>query len=138
MADDEPGEVLIDLAGLGERIVAVPVPDSRYQSLCAVEGGLAWLREPLTGELGEGGASLDDDRPRPALEHFDIKRVRCTELIDEVNWFEASGDGTRLVVRDHHRVFVVPADRKADADNADDRVSVDLRSMMPAQLPAGA
>ncbi|HET9896050.1 MAG TPA: S41 family peptidase [Streptosporangiaceae bacterium] len=126
VTDDEPGEVLIDLAGLGDRIVALPVPDSRYQSLRAVDGGLAWLREPLTGDLGEGGASLDDDRPRPALEHFDIKRVKCTELIDEVNWFEASGDGTRLVVREHHRLFVVPADRKADADNADDRVSVDL------------
>ncbi len=124
--DEEPDEVVIDLAGLDERIVAVPVPDSRYQSLRAVEDGLAWLREPLTGDLGEGGASPDDDRPRAALEHFDIKRVKCTELIDEADWFEASGDGARLVVRDHHRVYVVPANRKADSDNADDRVSVDL------------
>ncbi len=124
--EDEPDEVVIDLGGLGERIVALPVPDSRYQSLCAVEDGLAWLREPLTGDLGEGGASPDDDRPRASLEHFDIKRVRCTELIEEADWCEASGDGTRLVVRDHHRVYVIPANRKADSDNTDDRVSVDL------------
>ncbi len=122
----EPTPVTIDLDGLGERIVALPVPESKYASLTAVDGGVAWLREPLTGELGESGASLDDDQPRPSIEYFDIKRVKCTELVDEADWFVASGDGTRLVVRDHHRVFVIPANRKADAENADDRVGVDL------------
>ncbi len=117
---------VIDIEGLNSRISPVPVPESRYASLRAVEGGLAWLREPLTGNLGEGGARLDDDAPRPALEFFDIKRARCTELAAEVNWFEASGDGTRLVIRDRPQLFVVPATRKADSDNSDDRVSVDL------------
>jgi tricorn protease len=138
-AKDEPGKdaagesdwddvepVEIDLEGLGDRIVPLPVPESIYASLSAVEGGIAWLRKPLTGELGESGASPDDAQPRPALEHFDIKRVKCTELMDEVDWFAASGDGTRLVVGDDHRVFVIPANRKPDSDNPDDRVCVDL------------
>lgn len=124
--DNDVEPVVIDVTGLGDRIVALPVPESIYASLTAVEGGLAWLREPLTGELGESGASLEDDQPRPSLEHFDIKKVKCTELVDEVDWFRASGDGTRLVVRDNHRVFVIPASRKADSDNPDDRVTVDL------------
>ncbi len=125
-AGDDGKPAQIDLEGISDRIVRVPVPDSQYASLRAVDGGLAWLREPLTGELGEGGASLDDDQPQSALEHFEIKRAKCTELIDEADWFTASGDGTRLVVRDGHRVFVIPASRKADSDNTDDRVSVDL------------
>ncbi len=66
------------------------------------------------------------DDPRPSLEYFEIKRSKCTELDDEVNWFEASGDGTRLVVRDRGRLYIVPANRKADTDNTDDQVSVDL------------
>jgi tricorn protease len=123
---DDVEPVAIDIEGLGDRIVALPVPESIYASLTAVEGGVAWRREPLTGELGESGARPDDDQPRPSLEHFDIKRVKCTELVDEVDWFRASGDGTRLVVRDNHRVFVIPANRKADSDNPDDRVTVDL------------
>jgi tricorn protease len=123
---DEPATVVIDLDGLGERIVSVPVPESRYRSLAAVDGGIAWLREPLTGELGESGASLDDEQPRPSLEYFDIKRVKCTELADEADAFAVSGDGTRLVVRDQHRVFVIAANRKADSDNSDDRIAVDL------------
>src|SRR5262249_29996099 len=90
----------IDLEDLSPRIVQVPVPESKYSSLQAAEGGLAWLRQPLTGNLGEGGARLEDDQPRPALEYFDIKRSKCTELADELNWFDASGDGSRLVIRD--------------------------------------
>ncbi|MDR2983579.1 MAG: PDZ domain-containing protein, partial [Nocardiopsaceae bacterium] len=118
--------VAIDLDGLSARIVQVPVPESRYSSLQATEGGLAWLREPLTGNLGEGGARPDDDHPRPSLEYFEIKRSKCTELADEVNWFEASGDGSRLVIRDGQQLTVVPANRKADPDNSEDRINVDL------------
>ncbi|HET7013667.1 MAG TPA: S41 family peptidase [Streptosporangiaceae bacterium] len=123
---DEPAEVTIDLEGLNGRIVSLPVPESRYSQLRAVEGGFAWLVEPLSGNLGEGGASPDDESPRAALDHFDIKRAKCTELVDEADEFAVSGDGTRLVVRDRHQVFVVPANRKADSDSTDDRVSVDL------------
>jgi tricorn protease len=118
--------VVIDLDGLSARVVQVPVPESRYSSLRAVDGGLAWLRQPLTGNLGEGGARLDEDNPRPALEYFEIKRSKTTELADEVNGFDASGDGTRLVVRDRNQVLVVPANRKADSDSTDDRITVDL------------
>jgi tricorn protease len=118
--------VAVDLDELSARIVQVPVPESRYSSLRATEGGLAWLREPLTGNLGEGGANLDDDHPRPSLEYFEIKRSKCTELADEVNWFETSGDGSRLVIRDGQQLTVVPANRKADPDNSDDKISVDL------------
>ena len=118
--------VAVDLDGLSARIVQVPVPESRYSSLRAADGGLAWLREPLTGNLGEGGARLDEDTPRPALEYFDVKRSKCTKLADEVNWFEASGDGSRLVIKDGSQLVVVPSNRKADPDNSEDRISVDL------------
>ncbi len=123
---DDAKPVHIDLDGLGTRIVQVPVAESRYRSLRAVDGGIAWLRDPLAGNLGDGGAHPDDDHPRPVLEYFDIKRAKCTELMSEVSWFEPSGDGTRLAVYDGHQLLIVPASRKADSDDADDRVSVDL------------
>ena len=129
--------VTVDLDGLSARIVQVPVPESRYSSLRAAEGGLAWLREPLAGNLGEGGARLDEDSPRPSLEYFDVKRSKCTELADEVNWFAASGDGSRLVIKDGKQLFVVPSNRKADPDNSEDRISVDLsRARFLADPPA--
>lgn len=118
--------VRVDLDGLQERIVQVPVPEARYDSLHTAEGGLAWLKVPLTGNLGQGGARPGDDHPRPSLEYFDLNRVRTTELCGQVDWFTVSGDGARLVLRDKDQLLVVPANRKADPDNADDRVSVDL------------
>jgi tricorn protease len=129
--------VAIDLEGLNTRVVQVPVPESRYSSLRAAGGGLAWLREPLAGNLGEGGAKLDEDHPRPSLEYFEIKRSKCTELADEVNWFAASGDGSRLVIRDGQQLTIVPANRKADPDNSEDRISVDLSRARFLADPAG-
>jgi len=122
---DTPAPVTVDAEGLATRIVQVPVAESRYASLRAVKGGLAWLKEPVTGELGEGGAKLGDAAPRPSLEHFDLEAQRCTELAGELDWFEASGDGSVLVVSDHGKLSVVPADRKPDPDNPADRVTVD-------------
>ena len=122
---DTPAPVTVDVEGLATRIVQVPVAESRYASLRAVKGGLAWLKEPVTGELGEGGAKLGDAAPRPSLEHFDLEAQRCTELAGELDWFEASGDGSVLVVSDHGKLSVVPADRKPDPDNPADRVTVD-------------
>ena len=118
-------EVQIDTENMLDRIVAVPVPESRYSRLRAVRGGLAWLREPVTGNLGLGGALLSDDAPRPALERFDFGRRETRELADEVDWFEVSKDGTRLVVSDHDDLTVLPAAHKADGENPDDRVRID-------------
>ena len=121
----KPPKVTIDFDGSAARVVGIPVPESRYESLHAVKGGLAWLREPFSGNLGQGGARLTDEAPRPTLERFDIQRQKVTELREDVDWFAASGDGTRLVVSDHSKLTVLPADRKADPDNPDDHVSVD-------------
>jgi tricorn protease len=132
--------VVIDADGLAERVVTLPVPESRYSRLRAVKGGLAWLREPVKGELGLGGATPDDDAPRPALERFDFAKRAVTELASETDWFEASGDGTRLVLSDHDELTVVPADRKADADdddNGDDKIVIDRsRARFSANPPA--
>ena len=121
-----PSAVTVDPEGLPGRVVGVPVAESRYSSLRAVSGGLAWLKEPLAGVLGEGAADPDASRPRPALERFDLAQRTSTELISGLNWFEVSGDGQRLVVRDGDSLRVVPSDRKADGDSPADTVTVDL------------
>ena len=129
---DGPGDaalvppVSVDTEQMASRVVQVPVPESRYAGLRAVKGGLAWLREQVTGNLGEGGASPGDDGPRPALERFDIAQQRCTELAGEVDWFEVSGDGSRLVVSDDGDLSVIPAEHKPDSDDPADRLHVDL------------
>ena len=123
--DDAPPPVRVDAEGLPTRVVSLPVPESRYASLHAVTGGFAWLKEPVTGVLGEGAAMPDSKRPRSTLERFDLGRRKTTELVGGLDWFEVSGDGEWLVIRDGSELRVVPSQRKADPDGADS-VQVDL------------
>jgi tricorn protease len=120
----EQAAVTVDPAGLAERVVPIPVEEGRYRSLRAVRGGLVWLRTPVTGVLGEGGAGPDEDRPRPALQRFDLRKREVKELVAALDWFRVSGDGTRLVVRDRDELRVLPSARKAD--DAAETVTVDL------------
>ena len=117
--------VSVDAEGLPARVAGVPVVEARYSGLRAVKGGLAWLREPVSGVLGESSAHADDDAPRPSLERFDLAKREVTELVGEVDWFEVSGDGTRLVVMDGEDLQVLPSEHKEDHDSAE-RVTVDL------------
>ncbi len=119
----EPAAVTIDADGLTGRVVPIPVTEARYSALQAVKGGLAWRRGPVSGVLGEGGAAVDDDTPRPALERYDLRKREVTELADELDWFDVSGDGTRLVVRDHDELRVMPSSGKRDDDG--ESVTVD-------------
>ena len=118
--------VSVDPAGLSSRVVGVPVPEGRYSGLRAVKDGLAWLREPVTGVLGESAPNLDDDAPRPSLERYDLRKREVTELAAELDWFTVSGDGTRLVVKDHDEVQVVPSESKEDDHSSGEVVTVDL------------
>ncbi|HEY0933373.1 MAG TPA: S41 family peptidase, partial [Trebonia sp.] len=117
----------VDTDAISSRVVAVPVDESRYYYLAAGKGGLLWMRYPLSGVLGEGGADPDDDaNRRPALERFDLRKREATVIAGELSWFRVSGDGSRLVIGDHSDVRVVPSDRKVDNGASDDVVSVDL------------
>ena len=115
----ERTEVSVDAEGLPGRVVGVPVIEARYSGLRAVKGGLAWLREPVAGVLGEGSASAEDDAPRPVLERFDLGKREVTELVGELDWFDVSGDGTRLVIRDHGDLRVLPSEQKEDRGAAE-------------------
>jgi len=117
--------VSVDPEGLPGRVVGVPVIEARYAGLRAVKGGLAWLREPVAGVLGEGVAGPEDETPRPVLERFDLRKREVTELVGELDWFDVSGDGTRLVVKDQGDLRVLPAEHKEDHGSAES-VTVDL------------
>ena len=117
--------VSVDPEGLPGRVVGVPVIEARYAGLRAVKGGLAWLREPVAGVLGEGAASPEDEALRPVLERFDLRKREVTELVGELDWFDVSGDGTRLVVKDRGDLRVLPAEHKEDHGSSES-VTVDL------------
>ena len=115
----------MDPDGIVGRVVGVPVVEARYSGLRAVKGGLVWLREPVAGVLGEGAANPEDDAQRPLLERFDLRKREVTELVAELDWFDVSGDGTRLAVKDHDELRILPSEHKDDHGSGES-VTVDL------------
>jgi tricorn protease len=124
---------VVEARGLAERVTPFPVPASKYSSLTAVHGGLAWLRWPISGALGETFANPADPSARPTLELFDLAKSRRTELLRHLDWFEVSGDGTRLVVHDEGELAVLPAGERPDEDSV---VVLDMRRILHEVDPA--
>ncbi|MEU4352547.1 S41 family peptidase [Streptomyces sp. NPDC023838] len=127
---EEPGDgtVTVEVEGLESRVTPFPVAASKYSALHPVSGGgLVWLRWPISGALGETFANPADTSGRPTLEHFDITKARKTELVDHLDWFAVSGDGSRLVVVDDGDLRAVPATESGDSDST---VYLDLRRIL--------
>ena len=127
-ADGSPPPVHVDVDGLAERAVAVPVAAGLLTSLSAVRGGLVWQSHPITGVIGSGRPD-NESPPRPSLRRWDFENRRTSTLVDTLDWYRASGDGTKLVVRDGDAVRVVPADhpvKPAEGDQPSEAVDVDL------------
>ncbi|MGM1063525.1 S41 family peptidase [Saccharothrix sp. Mg75] len=121
---DENPITVVDLEGLADRVVPVPVGAAGYAGLTAAKGGLLWLRSSLRGVLGDNLPS-GARPPRAVLERFDLAKSRAEVLVDGLDAFDVTGDGQRVVVQDGGDLRVVPADRKVDPDDGDS-VEVDL------------
>jgi tricorn protease len=135
--EDESGDgaaVTVELEGLESRVTPFPVPASKYSALHPVAGGgLVWLRWPISGALGETFVDPDDTSERPTLEHFAIGKAKKTELVEHLDWFAVSGDGSRLVVVDEGDLRAAPATESGDSDST---VWIDLRRILHEVDPA--
>ncbi|WP_415923819.1 S41 family peptidase [Streptomyces scabiei] len=132
--EDTDGTVTVETEGLENRVTPFPVTASKYSALYPVSGGgLVWLRWPISGALGETFANPDDMTGRPTLEHFDISRAKKSELVEHLDWFAVSGNGSRLVVVDEGDLRAVPATESGDGDST---VWIDLRRVLHEVDPA--
>ncbi|MDO0933847.1 S41 family peptidase [Streptomyces sp. DG2A-72] len=134
--DDEGGDgaVTVEVEGLESRVTPFPVAASKYSALYPVSGGgLVWLRWPISGALGETFANPDDTTGRPTLEYFNITKAKKSELVEHLDWFAVSGDGTRLVVVDEGDLRAVPSTESGDSDTT---VWIDLRRILHEVDPA--
>ena len=120
-----PPATVIDADGLEDRAVAFPVPAGRYRDLRTAPNGVWWLSEPLTGTLGAGRAAAAPPE-RPTLHRWDFVNRRAAVIVDALDSYAVSGDGTRIVVRDGESVLVLPADHKVEPPGEGERIQVDL------------
>ncbi|MFT5463262.1 MAG: tricorn protease [Planctomycetota bacterium] len=80
---EEDAQPSIDLEGIGQRILALPLGSAQYRNLVAVKGGLLFL------EQGSSGS--------PSLRKFDLKEREAKTLREDVTGFGLSGDGETLL-----------------------------------------
>ena len=97
---EPPGDdtVRVDPQDMAERLVPFPVIASKYSDPAAVEGGVVWLRWPISGALGQTFANPEDLSGQPALEYFNLDLCESEVLAEDVSGYAVSGDGSTIVL----------------------------------------
>jgi tricorn protease len=89
-----PVTVKIDLDGIGQRILALPVPARNYGSMLGGKSGVLFLAEaPLI--IREG----DYENLKQTIQRFDLEKRKVEKFLDEANAFAVSFDGEKLLYR---------------------------------------
>jgi tricorn protease len=85
----------IDLAGIEQRILALPLPSANYGDLASTEKALLFLEAGRRG----GGGGFGGGGGGPELKKFDFDSKKAESLLAGVSSFSVSADGESLLVR---------------------------------------
>jgi len=109
-------KVVIDLAGIQERVFELPLPAGVFNGLAVGEKALFFIDR----ESRAAG--------RPKLQAVEIKNrgVQAKTLMEDVSGFEMTADGKKLLVRKGGDVFVIDAGTAAPAPQTLAERRVDL------------
>ncbi len=105
--EEKAPEFRIDLDGLASRVIEVPAPPKNYTVL-AMAGDRVLLRS--------------QDQDGPALTYYDLKAKKGGKVAAPAAFFQVSGDGKKLLIRNGASLQVVDASA-ADVKADDGRVS---------------
>ncbi|HKV40995.1 MAG TPA: PDZ domain-containing protein, partial [Blastocatellia bacterium] len=96
-AKKEPEPVRIDLEGLDQRIIALPIPSLNFLDLQEGKPGTVYLLElPPSGPLDAGGAQ---GPPRLTLHKFDLEKRKFDKVIEGISFFKVSYNGEKILYR---------------------------------------
>ncbi|MGH9107038.1 MAG: S41 family peptidase [Acidimicrobiales bacterium] len=88
-----PTPVPVDLEGISERVVELPVPEARYEGIVALEGKVLLLSRPLEGSLGHPWVS-EQVAANGVLECYDLVEDRRETFLSDVVDFTVNSDRT--------------------------------------------
>lgn len=111
--DREPvSDVVVDLAGIADRIVPCPVPEGRYAAVLGVPGGVLLHSVPLRAPDPE----QPEDGPNGTVTLLDFTTGRLTPHLDGVDGLTVEPAGELLLHRTDSRLRVVRT-REVPADD---------------------
>jgi len=85
-------EVRIDLAGIDQRILALPIPAREYISLAAGKTGVLFLTEQVQNPAAPPG-----ERQTATLYKFDLKKRKTDKVLENLRRFTLSADGEKML-----------------------------------------
>ena len=91
---DEPVVVKIDIEGIGQRILSLPIPAKNYLNLLPGKSGIIFLAEGPQVITGEDGPNLNQ-----TIQKFDLSKRKVDKVMDEINDFTVSFDGEKILYR---------------------------------------
>jgi tricorn protease len=104
----EPVKVQIDFDGLDQRILALPIPARNYLGLFAGKEGVLYLLEaPLV--------DVEPDPTRVTVQRFELKTRKTDKIVDNVQAFDLSFDGEKILYRQDEHWFINPAEKPPEA-----------------------
>ena len=91
---EEPVVVKLDLDGIGQRILSLPIPAKNYLNVQAGKTGMLFLAEGPQ-------VITEDDFPNigQTIQKFDLSKRKVDKLMDDVNDFVMSFDGEKILYR---------------------------------------
>jgi tricorn protease len=101
-APKEPEKVVIDFEGIGQRILALPVPAKNYVGLSAGKEGVVFLRE---GE--QFVTAMMTESPTYTLHKFDLATRKTDKFLDGVSRFVLSATGEKALVKQGQQWVIV-------------------------------
>ncbi len=98
----EPVHVAIDFDGIGQRILALPIPARGYNDLKTGKEGMLYLTET-------SAPSMSGPPAPPTLHKFDLAKRKFEKVMDGVASFDISFDGEKMLLRQGDRFIVAKA-----------------------------
>ena len=125
--DEKPKPTVVDLGGIGNRILSLPIPARNYVDLSVGKTGVLFLAEgdPV------GRASSDDGPPIRSLWRFTTEKRKTEEILSGLTGYAVSFNGEKLFYMREDNWFLAPvADLKTDAPEAPQGKPVNNGDMM--------
>jgi tricorn protease len=106
---------VIDLAGIGNRVLSLPIPARNYVDLSVGKTGVLFLAEgPPVGRPSE-----EDGTPIIALWRFTMEKRLTEEMLGDLTAYKVSLNGEKLFYARHNSWFIAPtADLKPGSPDA--------------------
>jgi tricorn protease len=100
---DKEEEIKIDLEGIGQRVVGVPIKSGNYTTLRAAKGKLFYLAMPAIPEDGGSGGGENE------LRMFDMEKREEHTLISGISGYDVSSDGEKIIYKSGNAYGIIDA-----------------------------